>query len=379
MRKPISFYIHIPFCVKKCLYCDFPSYSGCEELFEDYTDSLLEELRQCSDYMDGYEIQTIFFGGGTPTVLPIQFTAKIMDMIIHNYHISEKAEISLEANPGTIHASNLKELKKMNFNRISIGVQAFQNSLLKGLGRIHNIETFLTNYEEVKNVGFQNINLDLMFALPNQTLSDWEKTLEGAMNLNPSHISCYSLIVEEGTPFHTLYEENRLLLPSEELDRQMYTMAKMMLGANDFYQYEISNFAKKGAECQHNCVYWRDEEYMGFGLSSHSYFQGKRFHNTCDMKKYLNANGNFKLCHEEVEKIGLKQEYSEFMFMGLRLINGVEKERFRIRFGKGIMDVYSKQIIKLKAEGLLMEKAEGYALTERGIDISNYVFEQFLL
>lgn len=377
--EPLSIYIHIPFCIKKCFYCDFPSFAAGIADYEDYIEALVKEIKNTRQQYQGYEIQTIFLGGGTPSVLPAKLTGKIMDALFSGYSISKNAEISLEANPGTLDKKKLRELAAMDFNRLSMGMQAWQNRLLKKLGRIHTIEDFLRNYADAKKAGFQNINIDLMFSLPDQTNSDWEETLEKTIHLKPTHISCYSLIVEEGTPFDQWKREGKLNLPKEETDRQQYYLAKEMLKDAGYQQYEISNFCRDAMECRHNLVYWRDEEYIGFGLGAHSYFQNRRYHNTVDTKKYGAAKGEPQKIQEDIEKITRTMELSEFMFMGLRLTKGIEKERFFNRFGQEVKDIYQKEIDKLIEAGLLTETQEHLFLTEKGVDLSNYVFEQFLL
>lgn len=377
--KTSSLYLHIPFCKQKCLYCDFPSFGGCDHLFEPYTKALVAELTEGAEELSDTKIKTIFMGGGTPSLLPTPLLGKIMDTVFSKYHVDNDAEITIEANPGTLDFSIAKDLHLMGFHRLSMGLQAWQNPLLKRLGRIHTKETFLENYTAVRNAGFTNVNVDLMMALPTQTLSDWEETLENVISLKPEHISAYSLIVEEGTPFYDFYEKGIYEETEETLDRQMYRLAQQMLQDNGYHQYEISNFAKDGKESAHNQVYWKTEEYRGFGLSSHSYWQGKRFHNPYDFETYLAAKGNPQKRWQDIEILSKQQQISEFLFMGLRMTTGVSDAVFRTRFGMGIKDYYPKEIPFLLEQGLLQETNHGYALTQRGIDISNYVFEQFIV
>lgn len=377
--KPISIYIHIPFCKAKCLYCDFTSFANCNDFFESYTKALCTELELNCEKFKGYEVKTIYVGGGTPTVLPYEFLKKINNIIFSEYNVFSDAEITIEANPGTINKNILNELKKMNFNRISLGLQAWQNRLLNVLGRIYTIETFKTNYNEIIDAGFENINLDLMFSLPNQTVSDWEETLKNVVSLDPSHISAYSLIIEENTPFFTMRDEGTIKETDELTDRQMYYFTKKFLGEHGYGHYEISNFSKKGKESRHNLVYWKDEEYLGFGLGSHSFLNGQRFHNTYDLKKYILLNESKRILKEDLETLSLNDMYCEFMFMGLRLMAGVEKERFFNRFGKELNDIYKEQILMLVKNNLLIETKEAIFLSEKGIDVSNYVFRQFFI
>lgn len=377
--KPISIYIHIPFCKRKCLYCDFPSFAGCEAEYDAYVSALLAEIRERSEDLRGYRVQTIFFGGGTPTVLPPKVLGKIIDTIHSKYDVGSLAEITTESNPGTLNKAMLVELAAMHFNRLSMGVQAWQNHLLQRIGRIHTIEEFLDNYATAREVGFQNINVDLMFSLPGQTFLDWEETLEKIIRLKPEHISAYSLIIEEGTPFHEMYAKGVFTLPDEKLDREMYTFTKEFLQGNGYHQYEISNFAKEGKESRHNKVYWRDEEYIGFGLGAHSYFRGERFHNTYDMKQYISGKGDARKLVEERETLAEETQIEEFMFMGLRMTEGIENQRFLQRFGKNIHDVFQEEVEYLVGEKLLWEKDGFLRLTDRGMDLSNFVFEKFLL
>ena len=378
MREKLSLYIHIPFCAKKCLYCDFPSYGEMDKYFEDYTESLLNEIKNGERIYSDYDISTIFIGGGTPTVLSPKLLGKITDAVLERYNVESNAEITSEANPGTVDGYKLKEMKAMGINRLSFGVQAWQNNILKALGRIHDRETFLKNLDEAKNAGFENINCDLMFSLPNQTFKDWMETLENFSKLDIQHISAYSLIVEDGTPFKKMQEEGRLLLPDEETDRKMYSAANEMLAKNGFERYEISNFAKKGFESRHNITYWETRPYIGFGLGSHSYFQAERYNNTYDLKEYIAANGDAKKLRENKEILTDKEKEEEFMFMGLRMKKGISTDEFSRRFGRDIYSVYGEKIEELLDEKLIEKKENRIMLTERGTDVSNIVFERFI-
>lgn len=373
-----SLYIHIPFCIQKCLYCDFTSFANKEYLYADYTDVLIAELIQKATLCHNEIIQTIFFGGGTPTILPISFLQKIMDTIFHYYTVSSNAEITIEANPGTLSNSVLSALHAMGFCRISIGLQAWQNELLQKLGRIHNRTTFLKNYDNARKAGFENINIDIMFSLPEQTYSQWQQTLYSVLYLQPEHISAYSLIIEEGTPFYHLYEQNKLLLPEEQTDRAMYHLTQQLLTQYGYHQYEISNFCKKGYESRHNKVYWQTKHYLGFGLAAHSYYKNKRFHNTYDMKKYIQSKGNTALLTEDIEHLTKTQLQSEFMFMGLRMTKGVSEYTFQKRFGVSMDSVYGKQLSSLTKQKLLQKQQGHYYLTNKGIDLSNTVFCSFI-
>lgn len=374
MKDKISLYIHIPFCIRKCLYCDFPSFSGMESVFDDYVRMLCREIDETySDYR-GMEVKSIFVGGGTPSVLPPALLGRISDKIFSRFDVDSKAEITIETNPGTLDAKKLGEMKSMYFNRLSMGLQAWQDRLLKKLGRIHTADEFETNFLQARDAGFKNINVDLMFALPAQSLDDWQETLEKVMKLRPEHISAYSLIIEEGTPFFDMFDRGELKETDEVTDRKMYYLAKEMLSDKGYKQYEISNFAKEGFECYHNKVYWRTEEYQGFGLGAHSYADGVRFHNTYDMKEYLRGEG----LRLDKEFLSLQEKQEEFMFMGLRMNEGVSEAEFLRRFGESMDSVYGDEIKELISEELLVKKDGRLSLTDKGVDISNSVFEKFI-
>ena len=373
MKQEISLYIHIPFCVRKCLYCDFPSFPGMDGMFEDYVRRLCREMGEAAPSFQGIGVKSVFFGGGTPSILPPALMGRIMDKIMSAYDVNSDAEISMEANPGTLDAAKLREYKSMYFNRLSMGLQAWQDRLLERLGRIHRGGEFEDNFLQARDSGFKNINVDLMFSLPGQTLDDWQETLEKVIRLDPEHISAYSLIIEEGTPFFDMYEKGQITETDENTDRRMYYLAKEMLSDKGFRQYEISNFAKEGFECRHNITYWRTEEYRGFGLGAHSYVDGTRFHNSADMKEYMAGGGRL-----DMEKLTPEEMQEEFMFMGLRMNEGISREEFLKRFKTDITSVYGQEISELISEGLLTENKGRISLTDRGVDVSNQVFEKFI-
>lgn len=379
MQDLAGLYIHIPFCKRKCLYCDFPSFAGKEAMQERYTASLMAEIDSRARECDGREFCSVFFGGGTPTALPMPLLERLAERVFASFHIAEDAEITTEANPGTLSRETARALRGMGFNRLSIGVQAWQDRLLKRLGRIHTIEEFLENYHIVREEGFRNVNLDLMFALPGQTLAEWRETLKQATALEPEHISAYSLILEEGTPFYREWEEGRLTTVSEELDREMYHFAVDFLREKGYAQYEISNFAKSGRQSRHNRIYWQAEEYLGLGLGAHSFWNGERFHNPYGLEEYIHAKGIPERLDQDRELISEQDALAEFMFLGLRLTEGVAFAAFRERFGREMKEVYGSQIDKLTQQGLLEEDKTGIRLTRRGIDVSNAVFREFLL
>ena len=377
--KSLSFYIHIPFCIKKCNYCDFVSYSNYESLFDLYINSLIYEIIKSKTYYLNYEIKSIFFGGGTPSIINSEYIRKILNTIFNNFTISNDIEITIEINPKTIDLKKLKVYKEININRLSFGVQAWQNNILSYLGRVHNIEDFVKNFYQAREIGFNNISVDIMFSLPNQTLQQWEETLKNIIDLNLEHISIYSLIIEKGTYFYKLYNEGLLNCCNEDLDREMYYLAKSMLEYNSYIHYEISNFAKDGFECYHNKVYWNCNEYIGYGLGAHSYFKNQRYHNTYDINKYLSLKNNFNIIKEDLENLSIEDMYAEYIFMGLRMMRGISKKEFFKKFNKNIYDIYKKEIEYLKSFDLIYENNDSIILTNKGIDISNVVFEKFIV
>ncbi|MCQ4726096.1 radical SAM family heme chaperone HemW [Anaerotignum faecicola] len=374
----ISLYIHIPFCKKKCLYCDFPSFAGLESIYEDYTNSILREICENRHEYSHMNVKTVFIGGGTPTVLPSKLMGNIIDAVFEKYNVDNGAEFTVETNPGAIDKHYLKELKSMYVNRLSFGLQAWQDDLLKKLGRIHTVKDFVANYYEARETGFDNINCDLMFSLPGQTVKQWEETLRNIIKINPEHISAYSLIIEDGTQFKEMAMEGKIAEADENTDRQMYYMAEEMLESSGYGRYEISNFSKPGFESRHNLAYWNTKEYIGFGLGAHSYNNGKRFHNTYDIGKYISSKGNIIKLREDTENLSLEEKMEEFMFMGLRLKRGVDINDFKQRFGADVWSVYKKAIEDLLYEGLLEKSGEFLRLTKLGTDLSNYVFEKFI-
>lgn len=372
--KEVSLYIHIPFCKKKCWYCDFPSFCGKEHLMEDYIHALGKEIK--NNLLD-YSIKTIFIGGGTPTYLSLK-ELKTLGQYISLLNIKEDVEFTVECNPGTLDVEKLKVLKAIGVNRLSIGLQAFQNKHLKSIGRIHNIDEFLTNFHNARSEGFNNINIDIMFGLPNQSLEEWEETLREVAKLNPEHISSYSLIIEEGTPFYQLYKDEKLNTPKEDLERNMYKSTLDILKSYGYHQYEISNFSKAHKECRHNLVYWNLEEYIGVGSGAHSYVENERYRNEVNIEKYIMSmkeKGNAVI---ENHSNSLKEDMEEFIFMGLRKIEGIREEDFKSRFQLSMEEVYKNPLEKHIKEGLLIRNNGFIYLSPRGIELSNYVMSDFI-
>lgn len=374
----ISLYIHIPFCAQKCLYCDFPSFARKDHLRKAYIEALNKEIISLREKHNNLEINTIFIGGGTPSVLEADELECLLKEVA-KLNMAKDIEYSMECNPGNLTEEKLEVMKKYGVNRISMGLQAKQDNLLKGLGRIHNYKTFKENFLLAKKVGFNNINVDLMFGLPNQRLNEWEETLREIISLEPAHISAYSLIIEEGTAFYNLYENDKLKLPTEEEERKMYHLAKKILEENGFNQYEISNYAKEGKECRHNLAYWNMDNWIGVGSASASYINGKRIKNISSVEEYINSINEKGEAVEEIINNSKNDNMEEFMFMGLRKINGIDENEFKNRFSMNINDVYGEILNKYIDEGLLIRESGRIFLSEKGIEISNIIMADFLL
>ena len=377
-KKPLELYIHIPFCVKKCAYCDFLSGPSTLEVREAYVNCLIEEICHCkhagvgdSDNKwapcdpENYEVVSAFFGGGTPSILKPDQIRRIMTALKEVFCWNSDAEVTIEANPGTVDEEKLRNYLDCGINRISFGLQSADNEELRKLGRIHTWEEFLDSFHQARIAGFTNINVDLMSALPGQTVDSWRKTLEKVLELKPEHISAYSLIIEEGTPFYEKYEDHSELLPPEEEERQMYHDTKKILHEHGYERYEISNYARAGYACRHNLGYWERKEYKGFGLGSASLLENRRYTNTCELKQYL--QGRIRGTEEELSEQDIREET---FFLGLRKMEGIDPGPYRAH--------YEKLLEKLQMQQLLEEKNGRISLTEYGIDISNYVLAQFL-
>lgn len=397
-KKGLGLYFHIPFCVKKCLYCDFLS-APCEgEERNAYMEALLRETQgRACDYR-GYVVRTIFIGGGTPSVVETEWIEGLLSLVRECYEVMPKAEITIEVNPGTVDSQKLVRYRRAGINRLSIGLQSANDEELETLGRIHTFAGFLDTYDRAVKAGFDNINVDVMAALPKQGLADYERTLEAVTGLNPqpAHISAYSLIVEEGTFFAELEREGKLFLPDEDCERRMYERTKELLGKAGYMRYEISNYARPGFECIHNCGYWKRQDYAGFGIGAASLIDNKRFSNRNSLKIYIENPLN---CRGGIQKLTLREQMEEFMFLGLRLTEGISPLEFERIFGKTLEQVYGEVIRKNVKDGLLYfhggkirdmdwngrqtelipsDFGSRLAFTQRGIDISNYVMAQFL-
>ena len=362
--RPLELYIHIPFCVKKCKYCDFLSGPSTADERESYVKSLCRDIRSYAELAKAYRVISIFVGGGTPSTLTAEQMQQIFSAVYDTFAVEDDAEITIEMNPGTVDVEKLSGYRKCGINRLSIGLQSTQNRELQILGRIHTYEEFLETYHLAREKGFENINIDLMSAIPGQSLADWEESLRTVAELEPEHISAYSLIVEEGTPFFEEYGEGRHAeeLPDEETERTMYWRTKEILAEYGFERYEISNYAKPGYGCRHNIGYWKRTEYLGIGTGAASLIDNHRF--------------NYG---EEPQKLSRSEQMEETMFLGLRMMKGVSKKAFLKMYDESMESVYGNVIKDMECKGLLEQGEEFVKLTDRGIDVSNYVMSEFLL
>ncbi len=388
----MELYLHIPFCARKCGYCDFLSGPADKETQRQYMEALFQEVRQVGQKSElppqyaketaGSRVTSVFIGGGTPSLVEPGWIEALLAEIRAAFSLEEGAEITLEANPGTLSAQKLRRYRGAGINRLSMGLQSMDNTELERIGRIHTREEFLSNYYWAREAGFSNINVDLMSALPGQTALSWEETLRQTAALGPEHISAYSLIVEEGTPFWELYGSRPWLLPSEEEDREMYHRTKTLLEAAGYERYEISNYARPNAECTHNIGYWTRIPYLGLGLGASSFYGEQRFSNTREMTRYLAAAKTEDMperIRENTEFLTRQDAMEEFMFLGLRLTRGIRKEDFRRAFGQGVEEIYGTVLERFTEQGLMLWTGEGWRLSEWGLDVSNTVLAEFLL
>lgn len=425
-KKDLELYLHIPFCRQKCRYCDFLSAplavgtpgdadvrgmdarreiirnagSGQQSASatdahvpESYVDALITQIVQESQFYQERRVTTIFWGGGTPSLLRVMDMERLMDAIRTHFCVADDAEITLESNPGTLDFEKLVGYRRAGINRLSMGLQSACDKELAMLGRIHNFDTFVQNYKQARRAGFENINVDLMSALPGQTVESWEQTLVKTAELAPEHLSAYSLIIEEGTPFWNWYGEDAnqtlrpkemLPLPSEEDERRMYARTREILEQYGYHRYEISNYAKDGYACRHNIGYWNRTDYLGIGLGASSLIDPMRWKMTSDLSDYLECGknqGDFANLREEVQTLRMSERMEEFMFLGLRLTKGIELQTFEHQFGKSFWDVYQDAADKLFSEQLLCldESKKNLRLTDYGVDVSNYALAEFLL
>ena len=400
-KKALSIYVHIPFCMKKCAYCDFLSAPATEEVRAAYVDALLREIEQEAVFYRDYSVETVFFGGGTPTVLTALQLEEILCKLKKCFGWSAK-EVSLECNPGTVTKEDLYRLHKAGFNRISFGLQSAQNAELKTLGRIHTYEMFLDAFQGAREAEFDNINVDLMSALPGQSMETYLDSLRKLQKLSPEHISAYSLIIEEGTPFYEQYHQadwereregkDKLgLLPSEEDERAMYEATKAILEESGYERYEISNYAKKGRECRHNLVYWTRGDYLGLGLGASSMVDNNRWKQTEHLQEYLCQYGRLsgdpgvdrerqlEMTQRERCSLSQKEQMEEFMILGLRMMSGISPEEFERTFFVSVFQIYGEVLERYQKQGLLEVSDQRIRLTDAGIDVSNVILADMML
>lgn len=398
-KRPLGLYLHFPFCVRKCRYCDFLSFPSGEAGREIYLERLKEEIKARGAIYQDYNIETLFIGGGTPSLMTGQQLTELLDTVRASFHVSPVGEWTMECNPGTTDAETLRIYRNAGINRLSFGLQSMNDEELKYLGRIHTAKQFAENYQAARRVGFENINIDLMSALPGQTTASWMDTLNKAAAFEPEHLSAYSLIIEEGTPFWDLYGDDRSgeanadgiiadggagqqgkaaipALPDEDSERQMYHLTKRILAEKGYARYEISNYARKGFECRHNLIYWQRKDYLGLGLGAASMVGNRRFSNVSDMTSYMH---DWSYCQEEI--LDRKAQIEETMFLGLRCAAGVSDRMFTEKFGQSMMDIYGDIIRKYLSEGFLIyNPSDGrLAFSEAGTDVSNWILSDFLL
>lgn len=387
--REIGIYVHIPFCKQKCYYCDFKSYANKEELIEKYIKWLKYEIKEVgegnkldyeNDLDDLVTVKTIYIGGGTPSYLDSKYIKEIVEEIRENFKLADKVEITIEVNPGTVNKTKLLDYINSGINRISIGLQSTDNELLKRIGRIHKYEDFLQTYNMAREVGFKNINVDLMLALPGQTIAKLEKGLKQVIDLQPEHISLYSLIIEDGTKIEKMLKNNEITLPDENIERKMYWETKKVLEEAGYIHYEISNFAKEGYKSEHNWNCWSQKEYMGFGVTAHSYTNDVRFSNIDSIEEYIenyeqgNVTDNFVFHEKQTQSSKMK----EYMMLGLRKIEGISIQEFKNKFVGNPLYIYRKELQKLVEEELIEIELDKIKLTKKGLDFANIVWEEFI-
>lgn len=377
--KSLGLYVHIPFCKQKCNYCDFYSLGGCSEAgFSEYINSLCTHIENESKHYKEYSVDTIFFGGGTPSLIDAKLIEKTINTIKRNFDVSDNAEISIEANPGTLTEEKLKNYLLSGINRLSIGLQSTDNEELKLLGRIHSYEDFLSNFELARKCGFKNINVDIMYGLPNQKIENLSKTLEDVCKISPEHISAYCLKIEENTMFYKIKE--RLNIPSDDEEYNMYIYVCDYLDKKGYKQYEISNFSKEGSRCKHNMKYWLSEEYVGFGPSAHSFVKNERFFYSNDVEKYKKEATRVGISPEKLSEENDAVEcggMDEYVMLKLRLVDGIDTDEFKVRFGKEFLSEYPRVLDFVRTNHIKMTEKSCH-FTPKGFFVSNYILAQIL-
>lgn len=378
MKKELGIYIHIPFCIKKCAYCDFISFPNKLDIQQEYVNKILSEIEKSKNILENYDVSTIYIGGGTPSAINSELIKKIMKKINEYIEISKLQEITIEVNPGTVTYEKLQDYKEAGINRLSIGLQSTDDRLLNLIGRIHTYKEFLKTYEIARKVGFTNINVDLMIGLPNQTIKDIKNSIEKITNLDPKpeHISVYSLIIEPNTPIEEMLNDKKIKFPTDEEERNQYWYVKNKLEEKVYNHYEISNFSILGKEAIHNTNCWKQKEYIGFGVAAHSFINKKRFSNTENLQEYLQKTSDeIKTINEIQNKLEQEKEY---MLLGLRKIDGININEFKEKFTENPIYLFRKEIQKLVTEGLLEVDLNQIKLTFKGLDLANIVWEEFV-
>ncbi len=382
MKQELELYIHIPFCVRKCNYCDFLSFPQPSDVHGRYVTQLLREIRAAAPGCREMIVRSVFIGGGTPSLIGESLVEELMATIRSCFRMAEDAEVTIECNPGSTLRHKFAAYRRAGINRLSIGLQSADNAELKMLGRVHSFEEFLKSYQNARMEGFKNINVDLINCIPMQSLKTWKKTLRTVLMLKPEHVSVYNLIIEEGTPFYQMQQEGLLMMPSEEEQAEIDAFTKEYLARQGYHRYEISNWAKEGMECRHNSGYWTGVPYLGFGLGAASYFDRKRWNNTSDLSEYMNydfAGDSSGAVRKDIRELSREEQIEEFMFLGLRMTRGISSSSFLTRFGQHLDSVYGKILDKDIISGLIESSDGRYRLTERGMDVSNVVLSGFLL
>lgn len=377
-KKQIGLYIHIPFCRQKCYYCDFPSYPNMEEYWDAYMESLVSELVLKAEEYNNPDVATIFIGGGTPSLLPSEYISRILETVYKHYKVTTDCETTLESNPGTLTDEKLRDYKESGINRLSIGLQACQDEILKKLGRIHTFKDFTFTLKLAQKHGFVNINADIIFGIPDQTLAQWKDTVSKVLAFDIAHISCYSMSIEEDTVFGRLRSAGELEEIDDELDRDMYHYAVDTFCKAGFHQYEISNFSKPGFMCRHNMNYWERGEYIGTGAGAHSFMQNRRYANTAGVPEYIEGIKGKKPVLSEDNILSRSDEIKESIILGLRMNKGIDLARLSAEFGKDLENEYGKVINKLLTQNLIEREGTVLRLTSNGMDFANRVFIEFI-
>ena len=379
-RKPLGLYIHIPFCKSKCEYCDFCSFVPSNQgVIEHYTDALILQMEDWSSRCRNYEIDSVYFGGGTPTYLDMKHFTRIMDALYANFHVVRGAEISIECNPATVDLKYLKALRRNRVNRISIGVQSANPEELKALGRIHTYEDFVRTYDDARKAGFENISVDLMYGIPLQTEESFGKTVSTIASLEPEHLSLYALKIEDNTPFAR--KRDKLALPGEDAEYNMYTRAVEYLKTKGYERYEISNFSKRGFASLHNLKYWHCDEYLGLGASASSYFEGQRFSTTRAVRDYIDGleiiDSDIDII-ASIDDIDSRKSMDEYVMLGMRLEEGVNVGDFEERFGVPFHEKYGVLLDEYVEDGFVIATPQNYRFSTMGMFVSNYILSSVL-